>query len=264
MGFDLIDDYFEGGCFLTGRCNDDLWLEPRIEFTYGWKRLPCLEVNVTVRVKMKGMDTPILLSRNYLPEYKIYNAGEMSQSVQKAGAYKHTELYNYQMKRIDDLLALLEGNNDYKYKDYNYIPLAGSPVTWKSCGYENLFNGDTYEGGWEPFNSNSDKVNGVWYAEFKSRQPITPSKYTMVTSFNASYYPQYNPKSWKVYAKESLYDKWRTIATVTNDNRLSGNAQRFEYPLDVTGRLWQYFRLEISENHGGAMMQLAEFEFDDK
>ena len=155
-----------------------------------------------------------------------------------------------------------EAEMEEKYKDYNYIPLAGSPVTWKSCGYENLFNGNTYEGGWEPFNNEWNKVNGVWYAEFKSKQPITPSKYTMVTSFNASSYPEENPKSWKVYAKASARDSWTTIATVTNDNQLSGNAVWYVYPLSVTGRQWQYFRLEVSENHGGTIMQFAEFMFN--
>ena len=157
-----------------------------------------------------------------------------------------------------------EAEMEEKYKDYNYIPLAGSPVTWKSCGFENLFNGNTYEGGWEPFNADFDKVNGVWYAEFKSKQPITPSKYTMVTSFNASSYPEENPKSWKVMAKASARDSWTTIATVTNDNQLSGNAVWYVYPLSVTGRQWQYFRLEVSENHGGTIMQFAEFMFDQK
>jgi len=157
-----------------------------------------------------------------------------------------------------------EAEMEEKYKDYNYIPLAGSPVTWKSCGFENLFNGNTYEGGWEPFNNEWNKVNGVWYAEFKSKQPITPSKYTMVTSFNARSYPEQNPKSWKVMAKASARDSWTTIATVTNDNQLSGNAVWYVYPLSVTGRQWQYFRLEVSENHGGTNMQFAEFMFDQK
>ena len=157
-----------------------------------------------------------------------------------------------------------EAENEEKYKNYNYIPLTGSPVTWKDCGFENLFNGETWESGWEPFNDNDDKVNGVWFAEFKSKRPITPSRYYMTTSFNASSLPEYNPKSWKVYAKANASDSWTIIATVTNDNRLSGNEQRFEYPLSVTGRQWQYFRLEVSENHGGSHMQFAEFMFDQK
>ena len=136
-------------------------------------------------------------------------------------------------------------------------------MTWKSCDFDNLFNGKTWESGWEPWNP-EDKVNGIWFAEFKSKRPITPSRYYMTTSFNASSLPEYNPKSWKVYAKANASDSWTIIATVTNDNRLSGNEQRFEYPLSVTGRQWQYFRLEVSENHGGINMQFAEFEFDQK
>ena len=156
-----------------------------------------------------------------------------------------------------------EAENEEKYKDYNYIPLAGSPVTWKSCGFENLFNGKKWESGWHPFDI-KDKVNGVWFAEFKSKRPITPSRYWMCTSFNASSCPEENPKSWKVMAKVSAGDSWTTIATVTNDNQLTGNNVWSLYPLSVTGRQWQYFRLEVSENHGGTMMQFAEFEFDEK
>ena len=171
----------------------------------------------------------------------------------------HTDLYDYQMKRIDDILERYEVTGNWD--GYNYIPLAGSPVTWKDCGHENLFNGETWDR-WEPLPEG--KVNGVWFAEFKSRRPITPSRYYMTTCIDGSSFPSYHPKSWKVYAKVAKGDSWTTIATVTNDNRLSGNRQRFEYPLSVTGRQWQYFRLEFSENHGGAMMQFAEFEFDQK
>ena len=150
-----------------------------------------------------------------------------------------------------------------KYKDYNYIPLKGSEATWKSCNYDNLFNNYTWESGWEPFGS--DKVNGIWYVEFKSKQPITPSRYYMTTSFNASSYGDRNPKNWKVMAKANAGDSWTTIATVTNDNRLPAKGEaRIEYNLDVKGRQWQYFRLEISDNHGASIMQFGEFEFDKK
>ncbi|MBQ7512039.1 MAG: hypothetical protein IJU11_04785 [Prevotella sp.] len=152
---------------------------------------------------------------------------------------------------------------DTSYPGYNYIPIAGSPVTWQSCGYENLFNNKTWESGWEPFTS--DKVNGVWYAEFKSRLPITPSKYYLTTSFNASSYHDRNPKTWKVMAKAKQGDSWTTIATVTNDSRLPAQGEaRIEYDLDVKGRQWQFFRFEVSDNHGGSLMQLGEFEFDQK
>ena len=279
--FGLIEEYYLeheeemngiGGRteYIVGRGNNDYAIEPQY-YANQLRRtfhVPFPEINVKVLVKMKGMENPVVLSRNYLPEIKEYgNGAEFAASTKKTRPYQskmrgHTDLYDYQMKRISDIIDRYElyGNWD----GYNYIPLAGSPVTWESCGYENLFNGNTHEGGWEPFNDDSNKVNGVWYVEFKSKRPITPSKYYMTTSFNASYYPYHNPKSWKVYAKANASDSWTTIATVTNDNRLSGDEQRFEYPLSVTGRQWQYFRLEVSENHGGTNMQFAEFEFDQK
>lgn len=256
---------------IQGRGKNGFAIEPqswgscKVDWTF-YTFLPFLEVNVKVKVKMKNMQNPIVLSRNYLPDYKDFGDGsEFDKSRKHSRPYQskmsgHTDLYDYQMNRIDDIIDTYE----LMWVGYNYIPLAGSPVTWESCGYENLFNGNTYESGWNPFNNEWNKVNGVWFAEFKSRQPITPSKYTMVTSFNASSYPEDNPKSWKVMAKANASDSWTTIATVTNDNQLSGNAVWYVYPLSVTGRQWQYFRLEVSENHGGTGMQFAEFMFDQK
>ena len=255
---------------IQGRGKNGFAIEPqswgscKVDWRTYYTFLPFLEVNVKVKVKMKNMQNPIVLSRNYLPDYKDYGDGsEFDKSRKHSRPYQskmsgHTDLYDYQMNRIDDIIDTYE----LKWVGYNYIPLAGSPVTWESCGYENLFNGKTNDYGWEPFIS--DRVNGVWYVEFMSKQPIKPSKYYLTTSFNGSSYPNRQPKSWKVYAKASANDSWTTIATVTNDNRLSGNEQRFEYPLSVTGRQWQYFRLEVSQNHGGGLMQFAEFEFDKK
>lgn len=155
-----------------------------------------------------------------------------------------------------------EAEMEEKYKDYNYIPLAGSPGMVESSGFDKLFNGNQYESGWQAKDDEWTKFNGVWYVEFKSKRPITPSKYWMCTA--STWFPKRKPKSWKVYAKASAGDSWTTIATVTNDNRLSGEYKGFEYPLSVTGRQWQYFRLEISENHGDTLLQFSEFEFDQK
>ena len=72
---------------------------------------PFYEVNVKVTIKMKGMQTPIVLSRNYLPEYKAYGDGtNFANSVKKTKPYAskmkgHTDLYDYQMKRISDIMT---------------------------------------------------------------------------------------------------------------------------------------------------------------
>ena len=72
--------------------------------------LPFLEVNVKVHVKMKGMQQPIVLSRSYLPEIKDYgNGADFAASAKKTRPYAskmngHTDLYDYQMKRISDII----------------------------------------------------------------------------------------------------------------------------------------------------------------
>ena len=248
-----------------GRGANGYAIEPQYLGGPGTVLIPFLEVNVTVRVKMKGMQQPIVLSRSYLPEIKDYgNGADFAASAKKTRPYAskmngHTDLYDYQMKRINDIIERysLPGG---KWDSYNYIPMASSdPYEKDNYGYDKLFDGTSTD--WYT----SIKKDGVWFAEFKSRQPITPSKYYLTTCINTSSYPHYNPKNWKVMAKANQGDSWTTIATVTNDSRLpADNRKRIEYDLSVTGRQWQYFRFEISDNHGGDFMQLAEFEFDKK
>ena len=258
MGFDLKQYLFipNDNGFLNGRCKDDLWLEPAVTVYNGGDRLPFLEVNVTVRVKMKGMDTPILLSRNYLPEYKEYkyNAREMYQSVKKAGAYKHTELYNYQMKRIDDYLTLFGQN----YKDYNYIPLSGTLHKAGSEGYDKLFDGKK-ETKWC-----IDKYHKMWFVEFMSWEPINVTSYGFITANDTEAFPGRNPKNWKVYGKLNKGDQWTELDHRTNGNPTVGNYMQAWY---ACGHMkCQYFRFEVSENvsNDADLMQLSEFMFDAK
>ena len=255
---------------IQGRGKNGFAIEPQVaganhEEARYWVTYPFLEVNVKVKVKMRGMENPIVLSRNYLPDIVDYgNGAEFAKSRRHSRPYKskmsgHTDLYDYQMKRISDIIERysLPGG---KWDSYNYIPMASSdPYEKDNYGYDKLFDGTSTD--WYT----SIKKDGVWFAEFKSRQPITPSKYYLTTCINTSSYPHYNPKNWKVMAKANQGDSWTTIATVTNDSRLpADNRKRIEYDLSVTGRQWQYFRFEISDNHGGDFMQLAEFEFDQK
>ena len=104
---------------ILGRGADGFVLEPQyLNYHYqpgGWgnilqeyhQRTPFFEVNVTVRVKMKGMDTPILLSRNYLPEIKEYSTVEFLKSIDSrtyvSKTKGHSYLYDYQMKRIKEI-----------------------------------------------------------------------------------------------------------------------------------------------------------------
>ena len=95
---------------VKGRGVNGYAIEPQFTAYDCYAYIPFLEVNVKVLVKMKGMQQPIVLSRNYLPDIKTYDEGtEFKNSAKKARPYAskmkgHTDLYDYQMKRINDIL----------------------------------------------------------------------------------------------------------------------------------------------------------------
>ncbi len=97
---------------VQGRGANGYAIEPQV-LGGNWSTfIPFLEVNVKVKVKMKNMQNPIVLSRNYLPEIKDYGDGsEFDKSKKHSRPYQskmsgHTDLYDYQMKRIDDIIKL--------------------------------------------------------------------------------------------------------------------------------------------------------------
>ncbi len=101
---------------------------------------------------------------------------------------------------------------------------------------------------------------------------MTPYQYCA----NSPWDENRNPYNWRLLAKAKESDQWTTIATVTNDDRLPGGydrpsplkyQDRVEYPLDVTGKTWQYFRLGILNTRNSLIpnyvgwLELAEFDF---
>ena len=115
---------------IQGRGIDGYAIEPQVKGSenYGYddlgSYLPFLEVNVKVLVKMKGMQQPIVLSRNYLPEIKEWGLGaDFAASAKKTRPYAskmngHTDLYDYQMKRISDIIVR------YELSEASEIPLS--------------------------------------------------------------------------------------------------------------------------------------------
>ena len=255
---------------VMGRGGDGFWLEPIVMAQHRTMevRIPFVEINVTVRVKMRNLKNPIVLSRIYMPEYKAYDPLLLhNNSLNMPYANKiqgHSPLYDYQMQRIKDICTTYEYLPYYDtYCNYNFIPIIGSgKMLEEKGGYAALFDGKTST---KWYTTYSSKVNGAYYVEFCSKQPITPSKYYLTTGDDAQKYPKRNPMDWQLLAKASEGDKWTTIATVTNDSRLPAeNLKRVEYNLDVTGRQWQYFRLEISKVQNSVDtddVQLSEFDF---
>lgn len=248
--------------YVRGRGADGYAIEP--QYLSGFARdtyMPFLEVSVTVMVKLRDKDKPIVLSRNYLPEIKVFDATEFENAVRKTKPYAslmtgHTALYDYQMTRIYSILD--DFDIDAVFPDgYKKLIATGGTGGTGNEGYQRLFDGTT-DTKW----CTNEKRNDVFYVEFKSNGPIRPAKYYLTTANDTKSYPGRNPKSWKLMAKANEEDAWSTIATVTGDSRLpADNFKRVEYNLDVTGKQWQYFRFEISEIVSGYAVQLAEFDF---
>ena len=120
-------------CFLKiqGRGKNGFVIEPQVaganyEEDWFWVAYPFLEVNVKVKVKMRGMENPIVLSRNYLPDIVDYGDGSDFESSRRyyyvGKKYGHTDLYDYQMKRIDDIIKLYRTPKvgDLYYSDGTY------------------------------------------------------------------------------------------------------------------------------------------------
>jgi len=263
---------------VKGRGADGYAIEPQYLGGYETAYMPFLEVSVTVLVKLMGMDTPIVLSRTYLPEIKSFDATEFNNAVHKTRPYAskmqgHTELYDYQMKRIYTILDDYDVNAIFPD---GFIPkltaTSGSPGVNDRYNCDKIFD-DNWSTYW--YSEKTAMTNGVWFVEFRSARPFAPTKYYMVPGPFVYNYPSsesMNPYNWRLLAKAKENDQWTTIATVTNDDKLprgmSSQQARVEYPLDVTGKTWQYFRLEILntlnllyDGPTGAYVQLSEFDF---
>ena len=276
---DVEQDYYWKD-YIQGRGIDGYAIEPQVKGSFvhwvhreGMSRpdysdyyeayLPFLEVNVTVRVKMKGMDYPVVLSRNYLPEIKEWGYGvEFAKSKRHSRPYQskmsgHTDLYDYQMKRISDIIERYSlPTTSTMYPGYNYIPLDGSGYK-NSEGYDKLFDGNK-ETKW----CTNQKKDGKWFVEFMSREPINVTSYGFTTANDTEAFPERNPKNWKLYGKLNKGDQWTEIDHRTNGNPTVCNYMQAWF---ACGHMkCQYFRFEVSEVVSGDWIQLSEFEFNAK
>lgn len=248
--------------YVRGRGADGYAIEP--QYLSGFARdtyMPFLEVSVTVMVKLRDKDKPIVLSRNYLPEIKVFDATEFENAVHKTRPYAdkmngHTKLYDYQMTRIYTILGDYDVDAVFP-EGFNSLIATGGTGGTGNEGYQRLFDGTT-DTKW----CTNEKKDGVYFVEFKCSEPIIPAKYYLTTANDTKAYPGRNPKSWKLMAKAAEGDVWTTIATVKDDSRLpADNYKRVEYNLDVTDKRWKYFRFEVSELKSEYVIQLSEFDF---
>ena len=276
-GYSFNDTKFTWTETVKGRGADGYAIEPQYLGGYGFSYtyMPFLEVSVTVLVKLKSMDTPVLLSRNYLPEIKSFDKEEFNNAVHKAKPYAskmqgHTELYDYQMRRIYTILS--DYDVDAVFPDGFFPKLtatSGSPGWSERYSYKKIFDRD-WATDWRSPNTNKNTDN-VWFVEFHSTWPISPKSYYMTISPSCYAYvweSSTNPDSWTLWGKEKEGDYWILLSKVTGDTKMPAGYNtkqvRVEYPLK--SGTWQYFRLEIkhtrNEDNGNAKeLELAEFDF---
>ena len=108
--------------------------------------------------------------------------------------------------------------------------------------------------------STGDKVDGIWYCEFHTENPVQVNGYTITTGNDNESWGGRNPKDWVLKAKVNSGDSWTTIATVTNDATLKDeNYKPFDFNVDVHG-IYKYFRFEVSATRGADVMQIEELE----
>ena len=83
---------------------------------------PAVEINVSVQVKLKSVDQPIILSRIYLPDYQYLEISDVDEAkdlkvIDRIYAKKnlspktkgHTQSYDFQAARINKCFKLLTG-----------------------------------------------------------------------------------------------------------------------------------------------------------
>lgn len=146
----------------------------------------------------------------------------------------------------------------YAYSSYNYD--AGSASMFGDYGAYKILDGNNVNDGWtytKWCSSVDDKTDGIWYCQFHTNAAVRVDGYTFITGNDNADCNGRNPYSWVLKAKANEGDAWTTIATVTNDATMKDlNCEPYDFNVDAPGT-YQYFRLEISANHGDNCMQLT-------
>lgn len=98
-----------------------------------------------------------------------------------------------------------------------------------------------------------------WYIEFNTASPIKVDGYMLRTGGDTDTNPGRNPKSWVLQGKLNEGDAtWTTIDSKTGNTEMGAYSGK-EYDFTATNPgTYQYFRLDITANQNGGIMQLSE------
>ena len=103
--------------------------------------------------------------------------------------------------------------------------------------------------------------NSSAYVIFEASKAGVPVGYTITTGNDNEEYNGRNPLSWKLYGNNTgKDDAWELIDEVSEDKVLKDkNYASYEFTCKCSTS-YQYFKWEISANHGGDILQVGEFE----
>ena len=140
-----------------------------------------------------------------------------------------------------------------------FSALAGNPEGVSEAeNFKKLFDGKKTEG-------TSSKwccyFNSSAYVIFEASKAGVPVGYTITTGNDNEEYNGRNPLSWKLYGNNTdSNDTWELIDEVSEDKVLKDkNYASYEFTCKCSTS-YQYFKWEISANHGGDILQVGEFE----
>jgi hypothetical protein len=143
------------------------------------------------------------------------------------------------------------GEKSYYYGD-GYYTVDGGNGGFSGEGYGNLVD-----------NKESTKwcTDGSgWYIEFHTASAIHVDGYMLRTAGDTGGEPGRNPKDWVLKGKNEGDPTWTTIDTKSNNHDMpAASNTRQDFDADAPGT-YKYFRLEITANQSGGIMQLSEMQ----
>ena len=199
--------------------------------------------------------TSVEVASNFIDisKYIFNNSYDILQSLAKSNGVKQFTIH----WRCDDMnITVREGYT----VNINNVSVTASTDSRSNNTAVNLFDGDI-DKTW--LVDDNAKQNGVWFVEFQYLQPIVPTAYSICLPNEKNW--RCDPLSWTLMAKAKTNDAWTKIAEVINDVTTFEEGVPVSFPLNlVSGKSWQYFRLEVSESweEDNEGLEIAEFSLE--
>ena len=302
-GFDIDDipnKYVTGAKFametyndhkvgVFGRGDSEYLIEPMAlaggKDNNDWKyyMLPPYEVTVTVAVKLASQDSPVILTRKYLPEYEVVQASKLANVYDDAKAVNKTErhytrIYDSQLARFQSVRVWIARtpicqNSIQTAYDYNFQ--STDPNEWdpeSQSGFA-LIDGNTstywfsrkgsrnYESKWLAYSNHSGL--GDWtvsWVEFNTFFNNIPKSFTITCGPRTNRIPQNirllareaNKNDWKeIYWEEYFNHRLpaRNGASVVCEIPASKQAPYKQYRFECSGNPIDYSLAELTMNY---------------